>query len=302
MFGKRETVVMSFVNFIDNYRRDIQFYIAWLFSKNLRNEMSRNKALKNVHKGKRCFILGNGPSLKHYDLNKLSNEYVFTVNNMMTTDYFKIVKPNFHLFFDPEFFNFFFHLTPKNDEEEIKMKSISNSLELDPNMICFSSYRLKSTFTKLFTSLNSHYLVNNKIYTPLLKKSSTLHCNTPAFQNVITYAINIALYMGFDEIYLLGVDMTGFLEHYEHNTNNAHLGHFYNKSEEDQNKQNKFRKEKKIDNEFYLKNFGKTFEHLKIMQTNALAKNAKLFNASEHGALDVIPRVDYESIFSKKNI
>jgi hypothetical protein len=34
------------------------------------------------------------------------------------------------------------------------------------------------------------------------------------------------------------------------------------------------------------------------MQANVLEKNAKLFNASEHGALDFIPRVDYETIFS----
>lgn len=300
MFGRRETVAMSIINFIDNYRRDIQFYIKWIFDKDLRKEMSRNKTFKDVHKGKRCFILGNGPSLKHYDLTKLSEEYVFTVNNMMTTDYFKVVKPNFHLFFDPKFFSFFFHLNPKNDDEKNKMKSLRNSLELFPKIVYFSSYRLKSNFIKLFPTLNSHYLVNNKIYTSSLKKASSLHRNTPAFQNVITYAINIALYMGFEEIYLLGVDMTGFLEYYEHNSINDKCGHFYDKSQEDQEKESKFRNNNKIDNEFYLKNFGKTFEHLKLMQNDVMAKNAKLYNASRHGAIDFLPRIDYESIFLKK--
>ena len=302
MFGKRETVAMSIINFIDNYRRNIQYYIKWLFDKNLRTEMSRNKMFMNAYNGKRCFVLGNGPSLKHYDLTKLSEEYVFTVNNMMTTDYFKVVKPNFHLFFDPKFFSFFFHLNPKNDDEKNKMKSIRKSLEQYPKMVCFSSYRLKSIFIKLFPSLNSHYLFNNKIYTSSLKKTSILHRNTPAFQNVITYAINIALYMGFEEIYLLGVDMTGFLEYYEHNAIKDQGGHFYDKTQDDLEKQSKFRDKNRIDNEFYLKNFGKTFEHLKIMQKDVLAKNAKLFNASQHGAIDFLPRVDYESIFSKKTI
>ena len=108
MFGRRETAAMSVVNFIDNYIRDVQFYIKWLLRKDLRFEMSRNKTLKNAYKGKRCFIVGNGPSLKHYDLSKLTNEHVFTVNNMMMTDHFKILNPNFHLFFDPNFLDFFF--------------------------------------------------------------------------------------------------------------------------------------------------------------------------------------------------
>lgn len=40
----------------------------------------RNNALRNIHCGKRCFILGNGPSLKHYDLKKLQREWVFACN------------------------------------------------------------------------------------------------------------------------------------------------------------------------------------------------------------------------------
>ncbi|WP_345271947.1 6-hydroxymethylpterin diphosphokinase MptE-like protein [Flaviramulus aquimarinus] len=292
---------MSVVNFIDNYKRDVQFYIKWLLRKDLRIEMSRNKTLKNVHKGKRCFIVGNGPSLKHHDLSKLTNEPVFTVNNMMMTDYFKILNPNFHLFFDPNFLDFFFNQNPQNEDEKNKMQSIRKSLELNSKLIYFTLYRKKSTFTKLFPSLKSHYLFNNKMFTSSLKKTSTLHRNTPAFQNVIIYAINIALYMGFDEIYLLGVDMTGFLEHYEFNTINDKWGHVYNKSEEDQEKLNKFRIENNIDNEFCLKNFGKTFQQFKEIQNNVLSKKAKLFNASAHGALDMIPRVDYEKIFSNED-
>lgn len=302
MFGRRETVAMSVVNFIDNYRRDVQFYTKWLFSKDLRNEMSRNKALKNRHKGKRCFILGNGPSLKHYDLSKLSNEYVFTVNNMMMTDYFKEVNPNFHLFFDPNFLDFFFNQNPQNDNEKNKMQSIRESLEMHSKLIYFTLYRQKPTFTKLFPSLKSHYLFNNKMFTSSLKKTSVLHRNTPAFQNVIIYAINMAIYMGFDKIYILGVDMTGFLEHYEYNTINNKWGHIYNKSEEDYEKLNKFKVENNIDNEFSLKNLGKTFQQFKMIQNNVLEKKSQLFNASVHGALDVIPRVDYEKLFSSEDV
>jgi hypothetical protein len=35
----------------------------------------KNKKLKNKHKGETCFILGNGSSLKYYDLSKISNRF-----------------------------------------------------------------------------------------------------------------------------------------------------------------------------------------------------------------------------------
>ncbi len=37
---------------------------------------------KNIHKDKRCFIIGNGPSLKNTDLTKLVDEYTFGMNRI----------------------------------------------------------------------------------------------------------------------------------------------------------------------------------------------------------------------------
>jgi hypothetical protein len=39
-------------------------------------------SFKGMHKGKRCFILGNGPSLKRTDLSKLYGEYTFGLNRI----------------------------------------------------------------------------------------------------------------------------------------------------------------------------------------------------------------------------
>ena len=298
MFGRRESVAMAVVNFVDNYRRDLQFYIKWLGNGDLRAEMSRNKGLKNSHKGKRCFIVGNGPSLKNHDLSKLTDEYVFTVNNMIKTNAFNILRPNFHLFFDPHFFDFFFSPSAENN---LAIEKIKKSLADNPDMILFSSYRLKSKSSKVFPDVVSHYMFNNKMYTPHLSKSSSIHRNTPAFQNVILYAINIALYMGFEKIYILGVDMTGFLDAYEQDLTEAKVGHFYETSKEDFQKLVRFKEENKLDNEFYLKAFGKTFEQFKMMERKVSSKNARLFNASDRGALDVIERINYQKLFSNES-
>ena len=68
MFGKREEVVMYVVNLIDNCRRNALFRLQYTLNKETRNNLKKNKNLKNIHKGERCFIIGNGPSLKYYDL------------------------------------------------------------------------------------------------------------------------------------------------------------------------------------------------------------------------------------------
>jgi hypothetical protein len=47
-----------------------------------RESIRRLAELKDVHKGKRAFIIGNGPSLKHTDLSKLKNEITFGMNRI----------------------------------------------------------------------------------------------------------------------------------------------------------------------------------------------------------------------------
>ena len=52
------------------------------FSPERLNTIRRLGALQNIHKGERCFIIGNGPSLNQTDLTKLKNEYTFGLNRI----------------------------------------------------------------------------------------------------------------------------------------------------------------------------------------------------------------------------
>ena len=47
-----------------------------------RASISRLAALKDAHRGERCFIIGNGPSLKQTDLSRLRDEYTFGLNRI----------------------------------------------------------------------------------------------------------------------------------------------------------------------------------------------------------------------------
>jgi hypothetical protein len=47
-----------------------------------RASMRRLATLKDIHRGERCFIIGNGPSLKQTDLSRLRGEYTFGLNRI----------------------------------------------------------------------------------------------------------------------------------------------------------------------------------------------------------------------------
>ncbi len=65
----------------DGIRRIPQLPAAYLHPWR-RESIKRLAALKNIHKGKRAFIIGNGPSLKQTDLSKLKNEITFGMNRI----------------------------------------------------------------------------------------------------------------------------------------------------------------------------------------------------------------------------
>lgn len=67
--------------------------------------LSTNAEFKNQYAGKRCFILGNGPSLETVDFGSLADEYVFTCNFFGFVKGHEKAKPNFHLWMDPVFLN-----------------------------------------------------------------------------------------------------------------------------------------------------------------------------------------------------
>jgi hypothetical protein len=65
----------------DTIRRIPQLPAAY-FHPWRRESIRRLAELKDVHKGKRAFIMGNGPSLKQTNLSKLKNEITFGMNRI----------------------------------------------------------------------------------------------------------------------------------------------------------------------------------------------------------------------------
>jgi len=55
---------------------------AWQFMKWKRKYASKLRQFKDIHKGKDCFIIGNGPSLKNMDLSPLAQYHTFGLNKI----------------------------------------------------------------------------------------------------------------------------------------------------------------------------------------------------------------------------
>lgn len=170
-----------------------------LYYKNFAKHKENIKLLKNIHIGKRCFILGNGPSLKKQNILLLKDEYTFVTNHFVHHEKFNEINPNFYCASDTNFFK------PKvNDEWYEKFKSISKSVKL------FFTYRASNQIHKehLFKGFDLYYLRYHpkKIWEYKQFSSNVEDCVYTGDTVIIDFCIPLAIYMGFSEIYLLGVD------------------------------------------------------------------------------------------------
>lgn len=146
------------------------------------------KRYKNIHKGQRCFIIGTGPSLTVEDLEKLKGEIAFGSNRIFEiysqTDW----RPTYYMNQD---YPLIYKYVDEIKELEVKQK--------------FLPIDVKQKFESE-TDI-SYFVLRHKDYYPKDADFST-HLDKYMGQGfTVTYgAIQMAYYMGFSEVYLLGID------------------------------------------------------------------------------------------------
>ena len=183
----------------------IKHYFYLIIKKDYHQMSLSNKKYKNCELGKRCFILGNGPSLNDINIELLKNEEIFTVNQINRSDIFNKIKPKYHYIADGDFF--FLDDKDPGEAERLKyIKQLQNSEEL----VCIFPYYSKS----FFDSLNfSNKIIYFNIYQDATKKpikSFDMTLGIPTLRTVVQTAIYSAIHFGYQEIYLLGVENTNY--------------------------------------------------------------------------------------------
>ena len=170
--------------------------------------VNRIRSLKNKYEGQRCFIIGLGPSLTINDLEMLSNEVTFSLNNVFKLFELTDWRPTFYFLQEimllqgqAEYEKFAPQLNKYEMNAFLPICKYSKDLE----KICKKCYFLPimedwSNYIHDYSKLKFSFECDKVVYA--------------AFTSI--YSIfQIAIYMGFKEIYLLGTDCnyTGEFRH-----------------------------------------------------------------------------------------
>lgn len=163
----------------------------------------RFTALKDTHKGQRCFIVGLGPSLTVDDLNALADhhEYTFSMNRC------------YQLFEKTKWRPDCYVLTDGKACTEPTMKAIDEMLA-DGTMVLYSKMQVHNMPDQAiwFKSRYNHFIKANSKWKHYQKQGH--YCKMSPNAGTFIYdghtcvhsIIQIAYYMGFSEVYLIGTD------------------------------------------------------------------------------------------------
>lgn len=227
---------------------------------------------KNKHSGERCFIIGNGPSLRSEDLDKLKNEVTFATNKIYLTYKETDWRATYFVIEDPLIMDA--HKEINRNIKGVKFYCLSSALNYE------DFYAENAYF------FDHDHRINYRPY-PYEVEFST----KPDFliwSHTVTYScIQLAAYMGFKEIYLLGIDHNFAIQRKKNGEiiKNDTQNHF--SAEYDSNKNRHF-----IEMDIDLAT--SAYECARVY---AKKNNIKINNATRGGNLEVFERVDFDSLF-----
>lgn len=243
--------------------------------------LKRNEIFRNCHQGRRCFVIGNGPSLKEQDLTPLANEITFVANYFHLHPIISEAwQPKYCCLTDPVFF----------DGTE-PIESIRDIVAKIPEASFFVPHYARDflTKTKALPEDRTYYVGlcggREEEWEELFDFTSV----TPGVQTVVQLAIMAAMFMGCSTIYLMGLDHnwlshgglpTSFYSEAEAtNQPQGNLGHWDYKS--------------------LMEAVTTIWRVYEMHQRIARAHGIKIVNVTHGGFLDVFERARYEDIIAE---
>ncbi len=230
--------------------------------------------LKGAYDGERCFIVGNGPSLNKLDLRKLDDEYTFSVNSIYYKTREDEFRPCFYVVEDR------FVFLENLDE----IRTFPARRKFFP-----STYRslMGDRENVVYFDLNLDFYDASSPYHGIPRFS--LDCEKEVFAGqTVTYVnMQLAHYLGFREIYLIGMD-------FDYKMPKQH-GSIIVSDKDDENHFHKayFGKGKTWQDP-QLDKVARSYALFKVMSE---FRGVKVFNATAGGKLELFERVDYDSLF-----
>lgn len=274
-------------------KRDINFRKLCHQHIEYERALKANARFSGIHKGERCFILGNGPSLKEENLKLLENEYVFTVNQVSRHADFKWIKPNYHFWADPNFF-----VIDKNKPEDMELLEVMKSVKTEENSPeCFfpiTQYEFVKEYN-IDGVLNTNFYLSNFEFDEFYKKDVDFTKPTPAFYTVVQWCVLMAVYMGFSKIYLLGCDNTSLLVNMKSVLEvNDDSDYGYSLSENEKKRMTAMVKRQSL--EAQIRSALNTFNGYRLLYEYCTKREIQLINCSSTTLIDSIPRKKFTEV------
>jgi hypothetical protein len=229
-----------------------------------RKNIRRLERFRDAYAGERCFILGNGPSLAHMDLEKLRNEHTFGLNRIYLLSQRTGFSPSFLVAVNTLVLEQFGH-----EIDSLPMPKFLGHDSLDhvrPDALTF--------FLRYNPIPGFYHGFQHGLW----------HGATVTF-----VAIQIAHFMGFTSVYLIGVDHRFECKGQPHERQTSRQAD---------------------PNHFDPSYFGPGVDwHLPDLETSETAyhiakiqfreSRRRIANAGLGGELNIFPRVDFNSLFQK---
>lgn len=241
------------------------------FQNNVRTAQCKEKIkqLHNKHNGERCFIIGSGPSLLVEDLEKLKKEICFASHRIYSIYNRTSWRPQYYCAQDCALIN-------------KSAKVIGELVQSDWKLIAAS----KNAPCKKVKDACYLNIIEEEFYPDYPKFAEEISEGFYEGMTVTYMCIQVAVYMGFKEIYLLGVD---------HNYSATRTAD--GKIEKDDSIKNYFSSDYSLDAIPQLYKSTKAYEGArKYAQEHGI----KIYNATRGGKLEAFERVNFDDIIKEE--
>lgn len=275
------TVSWRFVSQIQKQLQEMGVYNVKLFQEYIVANCSENekiKMLQNKYRGKRCFLIGTGPSLTIADLEMLKShgELCFASNKIFKLFDQTKWRPDLYCISDNEVFSFYYDRICSMNIKEMFLVNIAgtrykNSVDLSKleatNKFIFNIWYEKKRADEglpAFSKNPAKYVVDGGI--------------------TVTYSmLQFAYFLGFKEIYLLGVDFNyGDMTGKDKNKADHFCSDYIEKGE--------IVNYPKLDDTLAAYNVAEQFSY---------SNGFRIYNATRGGKLDVFERVNLEDVLKE---
>lgn len=233
----------------------------------------RIEQFKDCHSGEKCFIIGNGPSLIGSDLNKIKKSGIdsFACNEIFMCYGNVEWRPKYYFCSDVT------GIVSVLDKKENASEAFSN---------CDFAFLRNMKESLYFSKKFKNVIVYNQIYPENeLSPEFSYDCSYYVYigHTVMYVMLQFAIYMGYNEIYLLGVD-------HQFSKERKSNGRVVNKNIQDHSEILKTK------NVLYFDIDKATAAYISAKK-NAESRKIKIYNATRGGMLDVFERIDFDELF-----